>query len=244
MEVSCGDAVSMSGFDLDGFPQEGRKEGTYSGLLVKVLPEIRKGYLWDVTCFLDDFLLTTYYIPSVLIQFGSFQEVKHSLDEHTFYIFLKVRSKLIDPVREEPMKRVAKLADEPLCHVYNGKVVFKVKFTERPRNVFHRHRDIMILYASLYRGTELLDENSTELIFRGGTGSKHSNQKQMKQVIPSPPPYTMEPALAFTPISYSYFHPQEETILYPPSSSIPPPDSLIFTNIHPTEDGTQVTPFL
>jgi len=55
-----------------------------------------------------------------------------------------------------------------------GTAILRVKFTSRPRAVFHKHSDVMILLVSLRRGNETLCSSSKELIFRGGTGSIHS----------------------------------------------------------------------
>jgi hypothetical protein len=45
-----------------------------------------------------------------------------------------------------------------------------VKFTARPRTVFHRHSDVMILLAYIKQGEQVLCSDEVELIFRGGTG--------------------------------------------------------------------------
>lgn len=60
---------------------------------------------------------------------------------------------------------------------------FRVKFTARPRTVFHKHADMMILIASLSQGDNMVSTTSLELIFRGGTGSIHSADNRKKSTI-------------------------------------------------------------
>jgi len=97
---------------------------------------------------------------------------------------LKVRSKLITPRREIAFSKVAKLENESEKVEINeqGCLTLKVRFTQRPRAVFHKHADVMILVASL-KSTKMEQPLLTDeqcLIFRGGTGSVHSADSRKK----------------------------------------------------------------
>jgi len=92
------------------------------------------------------------------------------------YLCIKVRSKLIKPVLELPFTKVGNIiqdTDFVECNE-SGTAILRVKFTSRPRAVFHKHSDVMILLVSLRKGNETLCSSNKELIFRGGTGSIHS----------------------------------------------------------------------
>jgi hypothetical protein len=92
------------------------------------------------------------------------------------YLCIKVRSKLIKPVLELPFTKVGAIIQESDFIECNesGTSILRVKFTSRPRAVFHKHSDVMILLVSLRRGNDTLCSSNKELIFRGGTGSIHS----------------------------------------------------------------------
>lgn len=92
------------------------------------------------------------------------------------YLCIKVRSKMIKPVLELPFTKVGSIIQESDFIECNesGTAILRVKFTSRPRAVFHKHSDVMILMVSLRRGNETICSSMKELIFRGGTGSIHS----------------------------------------------------------------------
>jgi len=99
-----------------------------------------------------------------------------------YYIDLKVRSKLLrDPIRELPFEKVGNIMNDiDSIEVHKESAVVKVKFTKRPRTVFHKQSDIMILIATLKKGDKRISSTAQELIFRGGTGSLHSAEKKKK----------------------------------------------------------------
>jgi hypothetical protein len=92
------------------------------------------------------------------------------------YLCLKVRSKLKVPVEELGLTKVAKIENDSDYLTLNefSTITLKVRFTTRPRVVFQKQSDMMILIVSLKRGDQTLCCDESELIFRGGTGSIHS----------------------------------------------------------------------
>jgi len=92
------------------------------------------------------------------------------------YLCLKVRSKLKVPVEELALTKVAKIENDSDYLTLNefSTITLKVRFTTRPRVVFQKQSDMMILIASIKRGDQVLCSDESELIFRGGTGSIHS----------------------------------------------------------------------
>jgi len=105
-------------------------------------------------------------------------------ESHLFYLDLKIRSKLIKPVKELPFFKVGIVVNEmEPVEIVNGIATFRVKFTARPRTVFHKHADMMILAATLYQGEDIITSTSLELIFRGGTGSIHSADNRKKALL-------------------------------------------------------------
>eukprot|EP01121_Diplochlamys_sp_Union-15-3_P012663 TRINITY_DN3825_c0_g2_i1.p1 TRINITY_DN3825_c0_g2~~TRINITY_DN3825_c0_g2_i1.p1 ORF type:complete len:578 (+),score=96.67 TRINITY_DN3825_c0_g2_i1:81-1814(+) len=149
-----------------------------SQLLISIRPEIRKGCLWEINLKFDLELVRKYNLQRIYL------EKPRSAPRETFYLCLKVRSKLSVPRRELAFSKVAKIENETEKLELNeqGSLMIKVRFTQRPRAVFHKHSDVMILVVSL-RTTKsdqpiVTDEHT--LIFRGGTGSAHSADSRKK----------------------------------------------------------------
>jgi len=140
-------------------------------LSLHVRPEIRKGCPWDINLKFSPQLLTQEKIEQIFI------EKPRGVAGRTLpYLCIKVRSKLIKPILELPFTKVGAIMQE--CDFIDcnetGAAILRVKFTSRPRAVFHKHSDVMILLVSLRRGNETLCSGTKELVFRGGTGSIHS----------------------------------------------------------------------
>jgi hypothetical protein len=79
-------------------------------------------------------------------------------------------------VEELPLTKVAKIENDSDYLTLNefSTITLKVRFTTRPRVVFQKQSDMMILIVSLKRGDHQICSDESELIFRGGTGSIHS----------------------------------------------------------------------
>eukprot|EP01129_Flabellula_baltica_P016351 TRINITY_DN8669_c0_g1_i1.p2 TRINITY_DN8669_c0_g1~~TRINITY_DN8669_c0_g1_i1.p2 ORF type:complete len:391 (-),score=85.46 TRINITY_DN8669_c0_g1_i1:1389-2561(-) len=151
---------------------------------VNVRPEIRKGCVWEIQFRLSDSFLNEFPLTKMVAKVSSIEKEDLGLKDGEFSVVLKIRSKLIEPIKEVPFDKVAECVSNSLrIDVSNGTAVLRVKFTARPRNIFHKHADVMILVASLYRGEELLAEDNQELIFRGGTGSAHSAENRKLSVL-------------------------------------------------------------
>lgn len=155
---------------------------------VVVRPEIRKGCVWG---------LQFKFSPEICAKMTEFTtgELPH-LEPTSVplpHLTLFVKSKLLQT--ELPFSKVAQVLSSasvgaegglsssnsanPFPHAsgnivtINGKshcATVNVKFTARPRTVFHRHSDVMILRACIKQGEQVLCSDEVELIFRGGTG--------------------------------------------------------------------------
>lgn len=126
-------------------------------------PEIRKGCVWEVQCTVSE--------PYA----SSIKEFSPTKINGTFpYLHLVVKSKLLKT--EIAFAKVGQLLheDKPFKIDKGNTVVLHIKFTARPRAVFQKHSDMMILVATIKKGEQTLCAGETELIFRGGTGSAHS----------------------------------------------------------------------
>jgi hypothetical protein len=157
-------------------------------LVIYTRPEIRKGCVWDIQLKFDPKMLKENKINSVYI------EKPRGITGRTApYLCLKVRSKLIKPIREIAFTKVATIVNESEAIEFNefGTGILRVRFTARPRAVFHKHSDIMILLVSMKRGDQTLASDSSELIFRGGTGSVHSADNRRAQHVSTNPPITL-----------------------------------------------------
>jgi len=140
-------------------------------LSIYVRPEIRKGCAWDINLKFSSQILTKEKLEQVYI------EKPRGVAGRTMpYLCIKVRSKMIKPVLELPFTKVGVIIQDSDFIECNeaGTTILRVKFTSRPRAVFHKHSDVMILLVSLRRGNETICSSAKELIFRGGTGSIHS----------------------------------------------------------------------
>jgi len=140
-------------------------------LSIYVRPEIRKGCAWDINLKFSAQILNKEKMEQIYI------EKPRGVAGRTMpYLCMKVRSKMIKPVLELPFTKVGVIIQESDLVECNetGTAILRVKFTSRPRAVFHKHSDVMILLVSLKRGNETICSSAKELIFRGGTGSIHS----------------------------------------------------------------------
>jgi len=140
-------------------------------LSIYVRPEIRKGCAWDINLKFSTEILAKEKIEQIYI------EKPRGMAGRTMpYLCIKVRSKMIKPVLELPFTKVGSIIQESDFIECNdsGTAILRVKFTSRPRAVFHKHSDVMILMVALRRWNETICSSNKELIFRGGTGSIHS----------------------------------------------------------------------
>lgn len=137
---------------------------------IETRPEIRKGCVWTV-----DFKLSSSFVSSHDIRKIHLSPPR---DPSAYFLDLRVQSKLTQLVL--PFTKAAKIALDKDYMIVNSKGVatLKVRFTARPRALFHKHADVMILDASLLRGSEKLGSDKIELIFRGGTGSIHGAESR------------------------------------------------------------------
>jgi len=144
------------------------------------------------------------------------------------YLCIKVRSKMIKPVLELPFTKVGAIIQESDFIETNdsGTAILRVKFTSRPRAVFHKHSDVMILLVSVKRGTDILCSSAKELIFRGGTGSIHSaegrngglSKKRKTDLSPEQTPVITEPVWPVI----SYANPLPPSIKQPIEPKVEP----------------------
>jgi len=119
-----------------------------------------------------------------VVSSGTTSKKKNLMKSDCYVLELSVRSKLIRPVKELPFCKVGNIVNElDPVELTNGGATVRVKFTARPRTVFHKHADMMILVANLMAGGELITSSTLELIFRGGTGSNHSADSKKKALL-------------------------------------------------------------
>lgn len=174
---------------------------TYPDFAIQTRPEIRKGCVWDISLLFSLEALKKYKLSEIYLEKPRVQK------ENGAYLCLKVRSKLIQ--KEIGFGKVGELEHDRAFIEPNsatGSATLKVKFTQRPRAVFHKHADVMVLVISLRSCTsnEVLLSAEHELIFRGGTGSMHSADSRKKA---GPPlPNTSSYAIDGTHTSHSLEH--------------------------------------
>ena len=154
----------------------------YADFVIQTRPEIRKGCVWDISLLFSLEALTKHKLKEIYLEKPRVQR------ESGAYLCLKVRSKLIQ--KEIGFGKVGELEhDRPFIepNMSTGCATLKVKFMQRPRAVFHRHADVMVLVVSLRScmSNEVLMTAEHELIFRGGTGSMHSAERK-KAALPFP----------------------------------------------------------
>lgn len=156
------------------------KKETKPELMISTRPEIRKGCVWEVQLRFSADIIKKHGLKQIYIE-----KPKNSAAKEVAYLCLKVRSKLITPRRELAFRKVAEIENDTEFLELNefGVITLKVRFTQRPRAVFHKHADVMILMVNLKssRTDQSITYDEHELIFRGGTGSQHSadNRKKM-----------------------------------------------------------------
>lgn len=154
----------------------------YADFVIQTRPEIRKGCVWDISLLFSLEALTKHKLKEIYLEKPRVQR------ESGAYLCLKVRSKLIQ--KEIGFGKVGELEhDRPFIepNMSTGCATLKVKFMQRPRAVFHRHADVMVLVVALRScmSNEVLMTAEHELIFRGGTGSMHSAERK-KAALPFP----------------------------------------------------------
>lgn len=145
---------------------------------ISIRPEIRKGCLWDIQFVFSQTFLNEHNLNQLVID-----KAQKGINDNAAYLCLKVRSKLLD--RELGLNKVCEIERNSIpISQESGIAILKVKFTQRPRSVFHKHSDVMILVASVrsLKSNEILATNEVELIFRGGTGSSHSAESKKRKI--------------------------------------------------------------
>jgi hypothetical protein len=156
---------------------------TKPGLVVSTRPEIRKGCSWDITMRFTSEIITKFGLKTIFVE----KPRASSPGRDTFYLCIKVRSKLMQPRRELGFRKVAEFENEVETVELNeqGVAILKVKFTQRPRSVFHKHSDTMILAVALKSAKDdrVVVSDEHELVFRGGTGSVHSADARKKMIL-------------------------------------------------------------
>lgn len=132
-------------------------------LQIYARPEIRKGCAWDIQL---------KFSSDAIKSLGTDQvHLEKPRGRNLPYLCLKVRSKLIKPVRELALTKVATILNQEAIEFNEySALTLKVRFTARPRAVFHKHADMMILLVAVKRGEQTICQDEFELIFRGGTG--------------------------------------------------------------------------
>lgn len=144
---------------------------------ISIRPEIRKGCLWDIQFMFSEKFLDENKLNELVID-----KTQCEMNENSAYLCLKVRSKLL--YRELGINKVCEMERNSIpINQETRTAILKVKFTQRPRSVFHKHSDIMILVASVksLKTNEILAYDEVELIFRGGTGSSHSAESKKRK---------------------------------------------------------------
>jgi len=133
-------------------------------------PEIRTGCIWEIQLRFSQQMREAHNLRHIYL------EKPRASSARCPYLCLKVRSKLKVPVEELALTKVAKIENDSDYLTLNefSTITLKVRFTTRPRVVFQKQSDMMILIVSLKRGDQALCSDESELIFRGGTGSIHS----------------------------------------------------------------------
>lgn len=121
------------------------KRNAQNQMQVIVRPEIRKGCIWGLQFKFSD---------AVVAQMTEFSTNEYNTTK-TPYLALVVKSKLLQT--ELPFSKVAQLLNDGANVQINKSnlALLNVKFTSRPRTVFHRHSDVMILLAVIKKGTNL-----------------------------------------------------------------------------------------
>eukprot|EP01126_Amoeba_proteus_P066725 TRINITY_DN9714_c0_g1_i1.p1 TRINITY_DN9714_c0_g1~~TRINITY_DN9714_c0_g1_i1.p1 ORF type:complete len:666 (+),score=118.68 TRINITY_DN9714_c0_g1_i1:2391-4388(+) len=187
-----------------------------SPLEIYTRPEIRKGCVWEILLRFSPDFVQQHSLKQIYV------EKPRSGFANATYLCLKVRSKLIKPVRELPFIKVATVVNEGESLSFNDlcTLTLKVRFTARPRAVFHKHSDMMILLVSVKKGDVVLATSEAELIFRGGTGSVHSAEIR-KSVTPRdshiqlPPPLSQPPSVMMSPIIHQMERESTHTLCQP-----------------------------
>lgn len=153
------------------------------GLVVSTRPEIRKGCSWDINLRFTLEIISKFGLKTIFVE----KPRAASPGRDAFYLCIKVRSKLMQPRRELGFRKVAEVENDLETIELNeqGVAVLKVKFTQRPRSVFHKHSDTMILVVALKSAKDdrVVVSDEHELVFRGGTGSVHSADARKKMIL-------------------------------------------------------------
>jgi len=138
-------------------------------------------------------------------------------------------------VEELGLTKVAKIENDSDYLTLNefSTITLKVRFTTRPRVVFQKQSDMMILIVALKRGDQTLCSDESELIFRGGTGSIHSadsRKSNMSKEVHSHCPPQLMPLMSHLGGDLSPMMHQQAYAPLPYEMPIQP-----YAAIHPTE---------
>ena len=138
--------------------------------------------MWPIEFVFSEELLRLCPIRDVVVAGRDKEVVAKRRQRDQYVVRLKVVSTLENPKIEVDLEEVVEVVSESrVLDVYRNKATLEVQFKKRPRNVFHRHGDVMVLAASLYCGEKQIAEDRQTLIFRGGTGSEHSSKSRKKK---------------------------------------------------------------
>jgi hypothetical protein len=223
-------------------PTEAPSSGPLPDFEIYTRPEIRKGCLWDIQLRFHPDFVKKHQLTQIHV------EKPRGASDNVTYLCLKIRSKLIKPIRELPFTKVANtVTSEGDILYFNdfSTVTLKVKFTARPRAVFHKHSDMMILLVSVKRGERVLASSEAELIFRGGTGSIHSAETRKANSRDGQPQQVSTPTQAPfpSPFGLSAVPPATRTVCPPPTSAVPPPECSLKSPKLETSPGHPVLEF-
>jgi len=146
---------------------------------VLIKSEIRKDSQWKIKIVFSKYLIESYQMKNVIIitNVPGNEEVITKMDG-CFYIELKARSKLCVPIKEVAFNQFCIIFGGASSYRINkkGEISMDCKFFQRPRNVFHKHMDMIILISTLFYGMNEICSTKEELIFRGGTGRLQLNK--------------------------------------------------------------------
>jgi len=145
-------------------------------MILNIEREIRKDSKWEILIKFGEKFLKNNAPKHLLVNPKKSGELPNS----EYYLDLKVRSKLSMPIKELPFEKVGEIISDSV-KVHKDTAIVEVKFTQRPRSVFHKQSDMMILVVNIYKGNKINCSATKELIFRGGTGSIHSAENKKKK---------------------------------------------------------------
>eukprot|EP01130_Rhizamoeba_saxonica_P007123 TRINITY_DN2864_c0_g4_i1.p1 TRINITY_DN2864_c0_g4~~TRINITY_DN2864_c0_g4_i1.p1 ORF type:complete len:456 (-),score=94.19 TRINITY_DN2864_c0_g4_i1:117-1484(-) len=144
-------------------------------MMLTIRPEIRKGCSWEINVRFSEELIEEIGLNEVFLE----KPVTAG-----YHLCMKFRSKLITPIKEVGFAKVASMCTKTKSvSVCSNVATIKVKFNARPRAVFRKHSDMLILVVTLKKGDQAIATTCQELIFRGGTGSEYSAESRKKAAL-------------------------------------------------------------